>query len=271
MIKRRDFLKIGGVVLVSSGLAHPAFDALAAESETVNSQGRILTRTALREHPDGQIIKMMMPDSVQKMLAYQDGWVRLPGGFVAEQDIQPMLDANHQPIDKLPAWVEVIAPYAALRQWTQSEAPLMRRLGHGAVLQADRRLDDSAGRSWLRADGGWLQIAHVQPVQIKDAGARLSAVIDRAENHLILEHRGREVARFAIARPQALTPGAYRITSRSPENLWRLETNGSFALTATTNHNHFGRIINGEHVELSVIASKTIYSSLTESSKITIR
>jgi hypothetical protein len=271
MINRRDFLKIGGVVLVGSGLVNPAFKVLAEES--VAAQGRILTRTVLRSSPQAgaQVTHMMMPDSVQPMLAYQNGWVRLPGGFVAERDIQPMLDANNQPVDELPVWVEVIAPYAALRQWTQSEAPLISRLGHGAVLRAEARLDDAAGRAWLRADGGWLQMVHVQPVQIRDSGSRLSAVIDRAENYLLLEHRGREVARFAIARPESLVPGEYRIETRSPGKLWRLETNGDFSLNGTTNHNHFARITSGENVELSVIAAKTIYPALPEGSKISIR
>lgn len=278
MIKRRDFLKIGGVVLATTGLAHPAIKSLAAAS--VAARGRVLTKTALREfpHDEGQAIKTLMPDSVQTILGYQEGWIQLAEGFVAEQHIQPMLDTNHQPVGKLPAWAEVIAPFAAVRQWMQTEAPLMTRLGHGAVLHIDARLDDAQGREWLRVDvgtdlPGWVQAEHMQPVQLKHARAGLTAMIDRAENTLLLEHRGREVARFAIACPEWLVPGEYRIETRRPGHHfpWELVTDGGFSLRGTTGHNHFARITNGEHVELSVIAAKTVYAALPDGAKLTIR
>ena len=278
MIKRRDFLKISGVVLATTGLAHPTIKSLAAES--VTARGRVLTKTPLRDSPgdDGQSIKVLMPDSVQAILGYQDGWIQVSDGYVAEQYIQPMLDANHQPVEKLPAWAEVIAPYAAVRQWMQTEAPLMTRLGHGAVLQVDARLDDASGREWLRVDlnadlPGWVQAEHMQPVQVKKTRVGLTATLDRAENVLLLEHRGREAARFAIARPERLSPGEYRIETRRPGRHfpWELVTDGGFSLHGTTTHNHFARIADGENVELSVIAAKTIYAALPDGAKLTIR
>ena len=278
MIKRRDFLKIGGVVLATTGIAHPAIKSLA--TETVAARGRVLTKTALRDfpHEDGTVLKTLKPDSVQTILGYHDGWIQLTEGFVAAHHMQPMLDANHQPVEKLPAWAEVIAPYAAVRQWTQTEAPLMTRLGHGAVLHVDTRLDDAQGREWLRVDvPGWVQAEHLQPVQLQKARAGLTAIIDRAENVLLLEHGGREAARFAIARPEWLLPGDYQIETRRPGSqaeksvAWQLVTDGGFSLHGTTTHNHLARITDGESVELSIIAAKMIYAALPENSKLTIR
>lgn len=164
MTKRRDFLKFSTASLVVTGLGK------AAKTDHENRMGRILHLVETRQTPDenAPITARLLPDSVQPILAQENGWIRLLQGYVPASAIQPMNPPNHLPITRLPSWVEVIAPYAAVRAWASAEAPLVRRLDHAAAARAVYALEDDQGAVWLQIEldgqlSGWVQRAHLQP------------------------------------------------------------------------------------------------------------
>ena len=104
----------------------------------------------------------LLPDSVHQIEAIRDGWVHLSSGYVPETAVQPMLNPHGILVDTLPAWVEVIAPYAALRAYAAANAPLIARSDHGSVFYASKRIADQHGKTWLQVEygnqTGWVQL-----------------------------------------------------------------------------------------------------------------
>ncbi len=154
-LSRRDFFKFSGVML--GGLSLPnAFDALPTPSD----RGRILAATVARMAPDHQAPSAahLRPDSLQRIHAIEGAWARLAAGYVPAQDVQPMLAPGHPA--QVPGWAEVGAPFAALRRYASPDAPIVARVGHGAVLSIDRSL----GADWLHVTepDAWVQAVHVQ-------------------------------------------------------------------------------------------------------------
>ena len=279
-VSRRDFLKLAGITTTLASLPSGISLALASEAR----YGRVLHLTDLYKHPDSnaKIIGRYLPDSIQPILDYQDGWVRMLDGFASETAIQPMLTASTMPVDRIPTWLEVIAPYAAVRRWCAADAPLMARMGHGAVIEAVAALDDRHGDMWFQValDGnasGWIQAQQLQPAAIHPSRQVHHARIENQS--LILLNGEHEIACFALAYPPDMSAGEHHIIQRTPGFHrsdysgipWRLETNRGLILHGAYWHNQFAcQHTSSMSIELSVIAAKTVYALLPEGSFITI-
>jgi len=263
MITRRQFLQFAGVGFAAAGLelglpATPAY-------------GRMLSYNP-----------PFLPDSVQPILGYTAGWVRLTNGEIPETYIQPMLPMEAAPIKSLPTWVEVAAPYAAARAWCAPDAPLVERLGHGAVLYADKILDDSAKQFWLRValrdeQSAWVQMAHLRQALLPSVGLASGAVLEK-NGQLTLYAAEKRLFTLAVGVSQNLPSGVYRILEKRPAQHtpthsgvpWLLMANGGLALHGVHWHNDFATPA-AASVELSAFAAKLLYASLIEGSKITLR
>ncbi|MBZ0308410.1 MAG: hypothetical protein K8I82_20260, partial [Anaerolineae bacterium] len=179
-ISRREFLKIAGVTAASTQLVSLGF---ALEKP---QHGRLLSLTTahLRPYDNARTTAQLLPDSVHEILDHERGFVRLAAGFVPESQIQPMLEAHFLQPDSLPASIEVIAPYAAVRQFCTAEAPLLARPGHGAVLEAVKGLPDQHNAfGWYQVDLGngllgWVQSTQVQQIIETRTLSQTHAVIE---------------------------------------------------------------------------------------------
>src|SRR5215207_6462254 len=116
-MNRREFLKLAGITFAASTL-DLTFPASGADS-LISDRVRILNPITVRALPFQHAAEgvSLLPDSVHRIEAIRDGWVCLPTGYVPETVVQPMLNPHGISLDALPAWVEVIAPYAALRAY----------------------------------------------------------------------------------------------------------------------------------------------------------
>lgn len=270
MISRRDFLKIAGVTALSTQFTSWGFSIASAEMPL---QGRIL-----RSLPqDG-----LLPDSVHEILDYQDGWVQLAAGKAQENVIQPMFTAHHRLPVELPAYVEVTAPYAALRGYCTADAPLVARPGHGAVFKAVKKLLDQHGQfDWYQVELGNQQTAWVQGKHIQ--AFRMDAPIP--ETYGIIEHHSlrifredAEIARFSLACPSDLPTGVHEIIRRDVYGHtlnhagvpYILETHRGVKLGGVYWHNQFGCTSQSAQIELSVLAAKSVFALLGEGSTVTV-
>jgi hypothetical protein len=266
-LNRREFLKLAGVTLTSATLPI-SFETFADAPQ----RGRILKYVAVRGWADfsAPVMGHVLPDSIQPILDVQEGWVRIPGGYVPIETLQPMIPVNAESIRKLPAFVEVFAPSTSARAWCAFDAPLTSRIEHGTVLQATERLSDAHGAEWLQTHYGWIQAAHLQPINLPtdetDTSAELSGYT------LTVSKRGDVLAHFTVNRPPSLRSGSYRIKERKLENAlhWSLYAASGVSLGGATWHNQFGVETQGTGIELSVIAARALYGLLPPGSRLTV-
>lgn len=268
-MQRREFLKLAGVTTFGLGL-DATFPALgwAANRPTY---GRVLTRTALHRHPNhaAPIPDYLWPDSLHRMLAVQGNWVQLAGGYSRAVCLQPCLPTQDDVVSAaLPTWVEVRAPYAALRAWAAPDAPLTTRIGHGGVLWASESLHDRQGHRWLKLDEfGWVQAQHMQPSLPKE---RIPTA-----THAVLEGYGLTLyadedilLSCVVARPTHLPQGEHIIIRKHPSYAhpqypaapWMLATDGGIVVHGVYWHHEFGR--GAGTVQLSAIAAKVVVAAL---------
>lgn len=279
MISRRDFLKIAGVSAASTSLISLGLPNVLAFPP---ARGRLLHYVPARyaSHKHAEIATHLLPDSVHEIWDIQNGFVRLPSGYVPESAIQPMLEVHQQLPETLPAYIEVSAPYAAVRQYCTADAPLLTRPGHGAVLEAIKILPDQHGKfNWYQVNlennlSGWVQAHQIQAMVLGKSLTDSYAVI---ENHQMMIYRHEhEIARFALASPANLVTGTYQITQRHPNMHtstfkgvpYVLETDAGLKISGAYWHNHFSG--DSQHIELSVLAAKSAFTLLSEGSTVTI-
>lgn len=281
-MKRRDFLKLSGVTLAATAL--PSVASLAAERSPAD--GRILALAPLHQHPHtaAPILDQLLPDAVYALDDYQNGWVALAGGFVREQFIQPMLAPDALSAGRLVAnlaWVS--AAYTPIRAYCSADAPLLHRLGHGAIVKTRRSLTDAFGHPWQQialggGKHGWAQAAHLSPVH-------LAASTPQKTRHAHLKHHKLHIyeddhllATFTATQPtRSAKSGRIRHKLPSMANApqpdaigapWHLSTNNGLKCYGVYWHNNFQR--HTPHLELSIVSAKTLWELLPRGSRITI-
>lgn len=274
MISRRNFLKIAGVGAASLSLPL----GLTTHAAEAPAKGRILREVWGHAYPNAISTTTVryLPDSVHPLLDYQAGWVKLPQGYIPETALQPMMPAETTPPEITSVWAEVTAPYAAVRAYAAGNAPVIERLGHGAVFEVAHILADAAGQSWLRIDlptqSGWI---HAQETQIAPVSAATTP------HHATLQHGTLTIWKnehplLSLVATTTPHPGTFTITHRYPyQHLeahpaapWVLETDQGALIHGVYWHNDFGR--STSNVELSAIGAKMLFSYMTEGSQLII-
>ncbi len=161
-ITRREFLQFAGLSLAA---LHFPWVASASHQPL---RVRALATVPLRARPNfhAPVIAVLWPDSIHYIQSHaNDDWIQIGDGFSPTALMQPMLPPDPDATitsQGFPTWVEVIAPFAAIRQYCAASAPLLARIGHGGVLWAERALVDDTGSIWLQTASGWLQAHHIQ-------------------------------------------------------------------------------------------------------------
>lgn len=257
-LSRREFLKLTGVALAGTALDWPY---------SISQQGRILQPVIVQ--PTGE---KLLPDTVYPIQGVHNQWVRLPVGYIPKTAIQPMLVPHQQPFTTLPAWGQVITPYAAIRAYADSRARLLQRPGHGAIFHIRRLLD-----GWLEVElaeqTGWVQRSQMQPALWASPAPQISGEI--AGTHLMLYQAEKLVLQAPLVRPLDLIPGRYRLTRKLPADQrgtpFQMWLENGVRLQGVIDHHDFDRTADQPQVELPLLAAHMMFSLFSVDSYLTTR
>jgi hypothetical protein len=292
-LTRRQFLKRSGAVALF-GLNAPAL-AHVSDGEAPYMIGRVFTLADVftRPDPSSGVCGRLLPDAVVPILDTLEtrrngGWYRIaqPAGYVPCQALQPILPYSRPEVVETVGdglWAEVIAPYSAVQQWCAGPAPIVARLGFGAVVYVVDRLVDDHRQVWYGLSDapdsalvGWspaLQYAPYAPWQPEKQDQLSALVLRRGE---LLVYGGRRLlARIKTYGPalttmtttiRALQPGA-ALNSVIPLGLpWLMQLAGGPRVYGAFWHNRVG-VARGDSldIELSTLAARWLYARLANS------
>src|ERR1043166_792059 len=95
---------------------------------------------ALSDEP-GAVVGQLLPDSVTAVRAVNEDlrWYQLSdsSGYVRSAAIQPILPYTRPEIVETVGdgfWAEMIAPVSDIHEWCAGQAPIVARLGYGAMI-----------------------------------------------------------------------------------------------------------------------------------------
>ncbi|MFP4323078.1 MAG: twin-arginine translocation signal domain-containing protein [Anaerolineales bacterium] len=280
-LSRRDFFKLSGAALTTLGLSQ--FDTLpgTAQAALPSARVRILQMTHTRAMPDAtsSAIARLLPDTVHALHGISGAWAQLADGYyVPLAHLQPMVTRNAAPSGV--GWAQVGAPFAGVRAYAAPDAPLLARLGHGAILAPDAVLKDAQGVAWQRAalngQTGWVQSAHLQAVPAYEKAAPGYARL--VDNQLQVWQGARAIGAFALVqRAQILRPGRHIVTARQPgadlPNVpaapWMLTTESGLHLSGVY-WNAAALPAPQNWLGLSVVSAEWVYAALGPGSRIDI-
>jgi hypothetical protein len=274
-ISRRTFLKALGIGAAAGAAPWTAVRALGATGELTQPAlwGRAFAETPVRDAV-GQVVRVLRPDEVTPLRPLHGTVVQLPDGRTDRRHLQPIARPESRWVAPQEAgWVQVAAPYAALRRWCAHTAPLVARPGWGAVLYAETVLHMDA-QDWLGLQLGdqtvWSPGAAWRTVDVPAAeigSVRLELDAHRRRITVFDDERALWSADAAI--PAAIVRGEYALLGRSPADSgdqpgapWALDF-GAWRMTGAYWHNSFfdaGYRPPAWRVELPVLAAQALYA-----------
>src|SRR5258708_10761230 len=178
--------------------------------------GRAFHLTDVRAQPDrsSDVVGQLLPDSVSTLRTLSDDvrWYQLEDGpgYLLGETIQPILPyARPEVVEAVGDgfWAEMIAPISAVHEWCAGHAPIVARLGYGAMVYVLDRLRDGSGQDWygLAASPntdfiGWASALHYARWSpgVKVASASSLSIITKRGELLVHDH-GKVIAWTAIA------------------------------------------------------------------------
>jgi hypothetical protein len=274
-LSRRDFLKAFGISAGAAAAPWGALQALAAGSSLAAGTPALWGR-ALWDAPVtdgfGQAVRLVLPDEVTPLRPWSATHVQLADGRVAREALQPIARPARWAVPNAPGWVQVAAPYAALRRWCAPDAPLAARPGWGAVLNAVAILPVD-GRDWLGLRLGdtlvWSLAAawRAVPVVEPEAGDAL-VLVERRARRVQAVQNGVALWSAEAAIPDSLAAGDYPLVGRAPSDStvqpgapWALDF-GAWRATGAYWHNSFAAASYAPPaglVELPVLAAEALW------------
>ncbi len=312
-LSRRGFLKrllslsgTGGAALLSQSVnaSSPAIRPseivrdLAAGPPGAILAGRAfgVTEMLARPDPSAESLDPIWPDGVVSVLDENaaEGWLRVAdpasgaAGYIRREDVQPMVPYQRPVLfDDVGAgfWAEMIAPASAIRAWCGGPAPVVARLGFGAVAYVADRLTDDSGQTWygLAAEPGWeligwgpaLHYARWTPLPPIERPDALRIEIYSAGYRLTVKAGGRSVGQSAIS-ARRLTPGRTTLRLKQPGGAltsakltlgvpWQMRLGGDRPVYGVFWHNRFGTAGPADEaggIELPVFAARWLYNAL---------
>jgi hypothetical protein len=146
MLTRRHFLQLLGISAASVTIDPlqvfvPRLGDARLTPNATRFVGRILVPTSLYESSTSL---NLMSNRVHPILDINGEWIRIPHGFVAKRDIQPIPVEDYNPPlstensrigDHQGAWFSAAAPLAAIYSFAHASAPIHTTIGHGGVVQ----------------------------------------------------------------------------------------------------------------------------------------
>jgi hypothetical protein len=274
-LTRRDFLKHTGL------LAGAAINLKPGLWRVPETAGRTLVLSAVyRSTKADSFIGSLAQDTVIAITASHDDWYMTPTGFIRRENIQPILPFQPaEPEQAMNFWAEMIAPVSVLREWCSGAAPIMARLGYGAVLYMIDRLRDDAGETWYgladSPDGaliGWGYASHFARIsEVSSTAHDLSVTL--GSRQMVVYRGGQPIGVTPVYMPNlpaevttlhAVRPGG---TLRSSESRigagWLMQTGSGTSLYSAYWHNFFGREAHPTAaIELPTFAGRWLYALL---------
>ncbi len=300
-LSRREFLKRTGTAAFAAPIALNSTSALvkapSTPSSTIESVGRAfdLTSVYTQPHLDSQIVAQLAPDSVNTIaeISGDQGWYRVAHGWVPRDALQPILQYQYPAIHPATAgfWAEVVAPVSAVRRWCAAGAPIVARLGFGAVMYIVDRIDDDSEQAWygLAAEPesplvGWspaLHFARWTPLQSQNID-ELSIEIKSHESQLGVSANGKVIARLplyavplasAVTTIQAMQPGAGS-RSHIMGTPWLMQLGTGISMYGAFWHNRFGTVnpdADDPSIALGTFTARWLYETLLSSGSVPVR
>jgi hypothetical protein len=285
-LSRRHFLRLAGLTLLAAQVPLPSW----AQSRHALT-ARALTATLIYSAASPSLLGVevvqngyLWPDSLVTIEAALPGWYRLSGGYVPTDSLQPMQPYTPDP-HSAPASVgtpiRLSGPSASVREWCAADAPLVARLGHGAVVYVvDYLPDDHSG--WYGVTDGSRDLLGWTPAVLWAAVTTSAA--PSVIHHLELDRAGGQATLYAGAQPvlqtacaigDQLAPGMYPI-QRCSLTSWHGSRHAiphtlageGFRLHGVYWHNRFGLAQTGSTVELPTLAASALYDLLDEKSHV---
>ncbi|MBL8147682.1 MAG: hypothetical protein JNL34_14990, partial [Anaerolineae bacterium] len=236
-ISRRAFLQALGISAAATAAPWTVFHAPGMGTAAEGSYplwGRALETVPITDGW-GSTVRVLLPDAVTPITPLDAAMVRLPGGYAARRAFQPVARLAEWAAPTVPGWVQVAAPYAALRAWCAPDAPLAARPGWGGVLYAaDGLMVD--GMEWLglgsgeNAMIGWSPAAAWTPAGTAvQHGSSVLLVVEREERRIRVLRDGTALWEADAALPAELPAGEYALAGRNPVDL-NAQTGAPWAL-----------------------------------------
>lgn len=263
-LSRRQFFGLFGVTIGAHLL--PTWNMHATPAPPIDSvNGRTFGTTTLYDAPNGQAIDQLWGDSRVQIFGQRDVWLQLANGWVPRADVQPMLSANNHSTQNQRGTAQVIAAVSSLRAYADARAPLITRLGHGAVANVTDTLHDTRG-DWLQIESdnvnGWAQAVDWQPLTIQHQSLITHITVDR-HNGAVQAWRGDDRLLHTTAnQPPTLQNGQLQRGAISIQHGERIAVPYAFTIGDTIGHgvwwhNQFGASANT--IELPIVAAQWLY------------
>lgn len=244
---------------------------------------RVLNTTVLRSQSShtAKYLQQLLPDTVHRASAIVDDWVRIQSGYVAAADVQPMLQPALSDVTTVTTqtWVEVIAPYTALRRYAAPVAPLVLRANHGDVFCLSHSFHDDAGIWWAQTKQGWLQAAHVRRIPQQPEPHLYSALmlmLDLHRQQVTVLENNQVLATLSANFPERL-PSGLKLSAFVPGTEkgrpWNVILGNECSIHGEGSHNVFGkntRLASGYRVELATVAARWLYYTLAAATDVTV-
>ncbi|MAS36127.1 MAG: hypothetical protein CL610_19125 [Anaerolineaceae bacterium] len=282
-ISRRQFLQFAGIALVSP------YAAQFSLPERAVAHGRALSATPVfaSANADSQILRHLWPDSITPISARSGAWYRADDGYIRKTDVQPlMLDAPTgapAPVMSPPLIAEVRAPATSIRAWAAADAPLVTRMGHGAVAPIIDLLPGQINWYGIADDAGdllgwsqttdWQQAVHQQP-QLP-----LTITLNQQTQQLTVAVDERQVLQAAVSTGSPLETGVYALQHRNAGTIrsdsyhgvaWPLQFGEAGTMAGVYWHNNFGARVSGLAVQVPTYLARWLYGACGEGSTIVI-
>lgn len=290
MLSRRSFLQLVGASLAATALRPTSSLLAAVEHEAY--QGRALKALPVyaTRNANGQPIAHLWPDSVTPIIASDDDWYQVLGGWVRRDGLQPILDYDaheYQFENASPFWAEVAAPVAPVRAYCAADAPLVTRIGHGGVSQVIDALPGEPNGWYGIADQngallGWTQGVFWRPVQAEaNSGDNHVLRLDRTKGMMTAYEGEKSILEVSFSAGSGLIAGEYTTKrgaiggaqwqddKRYEGISWLTNFDHGQMIAGVYWHNRFGQpVSNGPSVQVTPLLARWLYGWLGDNAHI---
>lgn len=288
-LSRRDFLKRSGILVVAAPVATHGLNYSQRLDTIAKRVGRAFDVTDLHDkaHLSSDVMGQLAPDSVVSIIGKRDNWYQVNGGWVQRTALQPILPYRYPAVSEtMDFWAEMIAPVSSVKAWCAAHAPVISRLGFGAVVYVIDRMIDDSKQVWYGVAAepgspliGWTPALHY--AQWMQVDLKLTEPLIRIavrQNQLMIYDKGKVIT--ASYYGPSLSQGTTTLSRMQPSAQidvsiplglpWLMRLGSGYPVYGAYWHNRFGEAGHGSAIELTTFAARWLYERLQSSVKVVI-